>query len=255
MKGLWLAVAAIAASLPRDARAVDPFEIQVYDGTANAPGVPSLELHTNGVVSGVRTAPAPELPQHHQVHLTFEPAVGVTRFWELGGYIQTAFRADGTYDFAGWKLRSKFVTPPGWSARARLGVNVELSDLPRRYDAAGWGMEVRPIAAWMPWRLRFAVNPIVGLSFSGERPTFEPAVQALYEIPGLLSFGLETYSDLGPFWGFAPVREQAHYIYEVVNLLAVRSLELNLGVGEGLTAASNPLVIKMILGYAYERRR
>ena len=37
---------------PARARAVDPFEIQVYDGTADAPGVPGLELHLNTVASG-----------------------------------------------------------------------------------------------------------------------------------------------------------------------------------------------------------
>jgi hypothetical protein len=48
---------------PRQALAIDPFEIQVYDGTANAPGVPGLELHVNNVFSGAQTtAPGPELP-------------------------------------------------------------------------------------------------------------------------------------------------------------------------------------------------
>ncbi len=37
-------VAALAVPAPA-ARAVDPFEIQVYDGSLNAPGVASIELH------------------------------------------------------------------------------------------------------------------------------------------------------------------------------------------------------------------
>jgi hypothetical protein len=35
---MW--IAALVALLPRPARAVDPFEIEVYDGTANQPGMP-----------------------------------------------------------------------------------------------------------------------------------------------------------------------------------------------------------------------
>src|SRR5260221_7706185 len=77
----------------REARATDPFEIQVYDGTANKPGVFGLELHANAVVRGLRDPSlnaAPEAPQDRQVHFTFEPSIGVTPWWELGGYFQTA---------------------------------------------------------------------------------------------------------------------------------------------------------------------
>src|ERR1700685_4199886 len=98
----------------RTAAGVDPFEIQVYDGNANSPGDPGLELHVNRVFSGLTTAPTPELPQNGQTHFTLEPSLGITHFWELGGYFETTLRADGTFDYAGVKLRSKFVTPPGW---------------------------------------------------------------------------------------------------------------------------------------------
>jgi len=63
---------------PSAARAVDPFEIQVYDGTANSPGVPGIELHVNRVFDGIRTAEPPELPLHHQSHFTLEPSLGVS---------------------------------------------------------------------------------------------------------------------------------------------------------------------------------
>ena len=52
------------------AHATDPFEIQVYDGTANAPGVPGLELHVNTVPIGLKTAPSPEYPENAQTHFT-----------------------------------------------------------------------------------------------------------------------------------------------------------------------------------------
>jgi hypothetical protein len=63
--------------------------------------------------------------------------------------------------------------------------------------------------------------------------------------------GLEYYGDLGGLFDPAPLRAQQHYVYEVANLLAVRGLELNAGVGEGLTAASNALTVKIILGRAF----
>jgi hypothetical protein len=246
------------ASTTADAFALDPFEIQVYDGTANAPGVPGLELHVNYVASGVKTAVPPELPQDRQAHLTLEPSIGVLPWWELGGYFETALRADGTFDYAGVKLRSKFVTPPGWDAHWRLGVNVEVSLLPERYDRDRWGTELRPIAAWENERWHFAINPIVDTSLAGPDgsagPRFEPAAMAVYKLPmAALSAGLEYYADLGPFGGISPLREQEHYVFEVVNVLSVPRLELNAGIGEGLTPGSNALVAKVIVGYAWDR--
>ena len=97
---------------PSAARAVDPFEIQVYDGTVGDPGQPGVELHANTVIDGVRTSEPPELPAHHQSHFTLEPAVAITRWWELGLYLQSAVLPDGGFTYAGTKLRTKFVAPP-----------------------------------------------------------------------------------------------------------------------------------------------
>jgi hypothetical protein len=254
--GARAAIGGVVAALalpPRVALAVDAFEIQVYDGTANPAGAAGLELHVNDVARGLTVAPAPELAPNHQAHFTLEPSYGLTPSWEVGGYLQTALRPDGGFDLAGAKARSKLVTPPWWSARARLGLHVELSFVPRRYEAEGWGLELRPIAAWDVGRYRLAANPIVGVSLTGGGATFEPAALAVYELPGLLSVGLEYYAGLGDLLGFSRLRDQEHYLYEVANLLCVRNVELNVGVGEGLTPASNPIVVKLILGYVLDR--
>jgi hypothetical protein len=239
-----------------EARALDAFEIQVYDGTADPPGVPGIELHVNTVVSGQREAPPPELPLDHQTHLTAEPSFGVTRWWEVGAYLQTTIRSDGGYDYAGVKLRSKLVRPNAAATdRARLGVNLELSKLPPSYDRDRWGAEVRPIVAYTTpgGRFAFAFNPILDFSLAGNdasaSPSFEPALSALVVAEGLLSGGVEYYGDLGSIDHLQALRAQQHYLFEVINVLRWRRVELNAGVGEGLTAASNPFVAKLILGF------
>ena len=83
---------------------------------------------------------------------------------------------------------------------------------------------------------------------------FEPATQLLFVFPGVASVGLEHYADFGDFSRSA-LREQQQYLFEVVNVLAIRDFELNAGVGEGLTSASNAFVAKAILGYTFQRRR
>ena len=252
-----LAVTPVIVLMTRSARAVNPFEIEVYDGTANSPGSPGLELHVNRVFSGLTTAPPPELPQNGQTHFTLEPSLGVTRFWELGGYFETTLRADGTFDYAGVKLRSKFVTPGDWHPHLRLGVNLEVSLLPTAYDRDQWGMEIRPIVAWENERWLFVVNPIVDISLAGPDygagPTFQPAAMAKVKIAETVAVGLEYYADLGPIAGILPLSQEEHYLFEAADLLSVKGFELNVGVGEGLTAASNAFVGKMIVGYTWER--
>jgi hypothetical protein len=147
------------------AEGLDAFEIQVYDGTADAPGKPGLELHANAVVSGQSQAEPPELPTDHQTHLTLEPSLGITRWWELGMYVQTTVLLDGTFAYSGIKLRSKFVRPSWPSDRLRWGVNLEISDLPPSYAPNRWGAEVRPILAYTTPAGRFAFaasKPITG---------------------------------------------------------------------------------------------
>jgi hypothetical protein len=242
-----------------EARAVDPFEIQVYDATANPPGVPGLELHVNTVPIGLAASPSPpEYPEDHQSHFTLEPSLGVFPWWELGAYFETALRGDQAFDYAGVKLRSKFVTPPGWNSHWRLGLNVEFSLLPEGYDRSRWGNELRPIVAWESERFEFALNPIVDTSLADPDwragPSFEPCLMAVYKVQNAVSFGIEYYANLGPFSsGFLSTREEEHYLFEVFNLLSVQRFELNAGVGEGLTTGSNGLILKAILGYVWEK--
>jgi hypothetical protein len=214
---------------------IDPFEWQVYDGTANAALRPGLETHVNWSTA-------------QELHVTFEPSFGVTSWWELGGYLQTALTSDGRYQYAGVKLRTKFVAPPREGRHVRLGLNIELAALPQRFDPKGFGAELRPIVAYENARWLLALNPIV--DFSPDVVTLEPAAMAVFKIAEVVGVGLEYYGGWGSIAKFAPWSQQQEYLFEVANLLAVKNLELNVGVGEGLTAASNRVVLKMIVGYA-----
>ncbi|HXN33709.1 MAG TPA: hypothetical protein VN894_17690 [Polyangiaceae bacterium] len=248
--------ALFASSLAGIVRGGDPFEIQVYDGTANPAGVPGIELHVNDWATGHRESTAPEAPLHGQLHWTLEPSLGVTPYWELGAYLQMAVRTDaGVVDWAGVKLRSKLVMPPDWNPHWRLGVNLELSYLPETYDRSRWGSEVRPIVAWQNDLWLFVVNPILGQSLANpgasDGPSLEPAAKVWRSL-GPIALGLEYYGTIGPALAPWPLRDQEHYIFEVIDLLHVESFELNMGIGEGLTAASAGIVVKAIIGYELE---
>lgn len=241
----------------RPARALDPFELQVYDGTANPQHVFGIELHLNRVATGHATADAPELPLRGQTHATLEPSFGLFPWWEIGGYFQTALRADGHVDYAGVKLRSKFVTPPSFHPHLRFGVNLEISILPQAYDRDRWGGEVRPIAAWEGGGWLFAVNPIIGIPLAGPGfaagPSFEPAAKVAHRLAGVFAVGFEYYGSIGAIASPEPRQRQRHMLFGALDIGAFRKVEINLGLGGGLTSASAGLVGKVILGYTFEK--
>jgi hypothetical protein len=251
-----LAALVILGLLERPARATDPFEIQVYDGKANEPWQPGLELHLNHVASGLHAAEAPEIATHGQTHFTLEPSLGITPWWELGAYLQTAIVPGAGFEYAGAKLRSKFVTPPKWHEHLRLGANFEISLVPTRFDKDLVGTEIRPIVAWENERFLLAANFNVSTPLAGDGfrrgPEFEPNAMALVKLADALGLGFEYYTGIGPIASPLPLRQQEHYLYEAAHLLAIESFELSIGVGEGLTPASNPVVVKAIVGYEFD---
>jgi hypothetical protein len=228
------------------ASAQDAFEIQVYDVSTAPALTPGVELHVNGVLQGSeQRSPAGELPTNHVVHATLEPHLGLTDWLEAGAYLQSALRPDGTYDYAGTKLRMKarLLEPAfGW---LYLALNGELSWIPPEYEAARRGGELRPILEAHSGRLGLWLNPIVSFELTGGfHPEFEPCAKAAWSLSEAVSLGVEYYSVLGRIEGFSPVSEQVHRAFGVIDL-ATRWLGLNLGVGGG--SGPDSFIVKAIL--------
>ena len=253
---LSILLAILLAVAPRVARAQDPFEIQVYDSETAPPLEAGLEIHANyfGPQTG---AMSPALaPLTSQVfHLTFEPHLGLTDWAEVGGYLQTIVRSDGSYDFAGAKLRFKargsqdssaFAARPTWPP-SRRGT--------RAYSESPFGAELRPIVdAWFG-RAYLSVNPILDFDLEGSlagRPQLEPAAKAeVMVLEERLGLGVEYYAAIGPIDEPLEVSQQVHRLFGVLDLGHVPAgrlqLDFNLGVGHDL-AAGGQWIFKSIIG-------
>lgn len=77
------------------------------------------------------------------------------------------------------------------------------------------------------------------------------AAAVRYTFFGTLDGGLEYYAMLGPLSGFDPVTKQRHTIFETMDLVRWPAWRLRAGLGEGLTAGSNPLTVTTILGHFF----
>jgi hypothetical protein len=112
------------------------------------------------------------------------------------------------------------------------------------------------MAAFENDHVLLVINPIVDVALAGPDfaagPTFQPAVKAAFKWPNRVAIGFEYYANLGPFAGLLPLAQQEHYIYQVVDVLSIKNIELNLGFGTGLTDGSNRFVAKIIVGYTWE---
>ncbi len=249
-----LAILAVVCGFVRAAAAQDAFEIQVYDSETAPPGDTGLEVHLNYVASGVAmTSPDGELPSDRVAHLTLEPHVGLASWCEGGAYFQTALRPDGSFDYAGVKLRLKTRIPRRFGhGTVGLALNGELSAVPRIYEPTGLGGELRPIVDVTWKRLYASVNPILGFDFFGAEaghPQLEPAATVLVLIDRGWAMGVEYYGVLGPIDRPLPAAEQVHRLFAVATVTH-KWFGLHVGGGYGF-AAGDKWIAKAILSFDF----
>jgi hypothetical protein len=195
------------------ARAQDDFEIQVYDAETAARGRSGFELHLNAGSDNFS-------------HFTLEPHVGLLEWLEAGAYFQTQLRPDGTFEYAGVKLRLKMRVP----RRLRgfgMALNGEWSAEP-----SGMGGELRPIVDFEWKRLYVSVNPIVSF---GSSVDFEPAAKVTVKIIPALALGAEWY-------GTATAG-----VERIFGVLDAGWGRLGLNVGAGYSFGDNQWIVKAIV--------
>jgi hypothetical protein len=249
---LPMALVSLTASV---ARAVDPFEIQVYEGDINEAGGVGLEVHENFVPAGAAPDDAPGPSSEGLLRTTLEPSLGLLEWWELGVYLQFALEPGGPQGhFGGFKLRSKWIVPRRLSGDFIVGLNIEIGRGTAVFASDDWGTEFRPILVWGPGPWMFAVNPIFGWSLSGpERspePDLEPALKVRYDTSLGFAVGLEYYAGIGQLSKQSGVSQQEHLLFAVADLVDA-AVDLNVGLGRGLTPAANDWTLKAIFGVGF----
>lgn len=252
----WLLPAAVVLA-GLTARAQDPFEIQVYSSETAAPLQVGAEMHLNHFLVGALTAPAGERPTDHVTHLTIEPHLGIADWCEAGAYFMSAFRADGTFDFTGLKVRFKVRWPKKLFGMLGLSLNQELSMTRTDYEPGQFGWELRPIIDFQ-WRwLYLATNPIVDVSLGGAQAgqaEFEPSLKASARVVPFLAVGAEYLASLGPIGKTTLPGDQAHRLFGALDFewrYGRQEYELNLGVGYGFTGPEK-WIVKLIFAVDLE---
>jgi hypothetical protein len=244
-----LAGAALLAVLGQPAKATD--EIQVYNAGIAAVGQFTIQQHLNYTPVGIKDPPFPGgLVSNGAINGTPEFAYGVTDWWEVGLYLPFAIQ-DQQFLSNAFKLRTLFVSPHADQRDFFYGINFEFSNTTPKFAQTRFALEIRPIIGIRNADYEFIVNPILDASFGklGELD-FAPAARLARKLDRDLFVGLEYYADMGPIGNFPKLADQQHTLFAVTDF-KLGVMDVNFGVGYGLTPGSDRLVIKTILGYAF----
>jgi hypothetical protein len=224
-------------------------EIQVYDGGLADKGKFNLTWHNNFTPDGLKD---PAFPGAVVADKSFngvtEWAYGVTSWFEAGLYLPLYSHdknLGGTID--GFKLRALFAVPRADDRKFFYGVNFEFSVNSEHWEESRITSEVRPIVGWhlKPWDI--IINPILDTAYDGlKNLDFAPATRIAYNISDKWAIAAEEYADYGPLHQFAGASDQVHQIYGVVNH-TTKFMEIEAGIGVGVTSSSDKLTIKLLL--------
>jgi hypothetical protein len=250
--GFSLPAVVLAALLaqPDPARAVD--EIQLYNAEIAEVGQFTVQQHLNYAFVG-RKEPdfSGGFAPNHALNGTPEFAWGITEWFELGLYVPWAVDNEGRFLSNAFKLRTLFVTPNADKKSFFYGLNFEYDYTTAPFSQTLFAMEMRPIIGWRNPQWEFIVNPIVDLGFGKYGDIdFVPAARLARKITDDLQLGVEYYTDLGRPGSFLPFEQQGHQVFAVADF-KVGVIDVDFGIGYGLTEGSDRWVAKTILSYAF----
>ena len=225
-------------------------EIQVYDGSIAAPGKFTLTIHNNFTPDGLKKPAFPGgLISDKSLNGVTEWAYGVTKWFEAGLYLPLySVSKDRGATINGGKIRLLFTAPNADDRTFFYGANFEFSFNSSHWDPRPFTSEIRPIIGVHLNPMDIIINPILDNSFLGgfSNLEFVPAVRVAYNASSKWAIAVEEYSDIGPLREFRPVSEQSHQLYGVLDHKG-KSLEIEAGIGFGLTPESDKVNLKLLL--------
>jgi hypothetical protein len=235
--------------------AIDFYEIQIYPTETTPPGILSMELHSNSVISATGAEAHAQLVPY-QIHETLEGTYGLTPHIEVGQYFATAKLSNGNYEYAGSRTKCHFGISATDFWPLKFGGNIELDYMRRAAEEQPLTLELRPIVEGSLSGFLLIANLPFQKPFRGPGThrgfTFAPSGQISYKLLPWLAPAIEYYGDMGPIAYLPKIQEQQHFLVPTINLFIVPQMEVNAGVGFGLTRASNGVFLKAILGWDFE---
>jgi hypothetical protein len=246
----WIGFAALAVwLLLPPALSAQTDEIQVYNASLAPVGKFNLTWHQNYTPIGQKTPAFPGglVPNHAYIGVP-EWAYGTTRWLELGLYLPLySVTTNQGATLNGFKLRTLFAVPKADERTFFYGANFEFSYNAKQWDQKRFTSEIRPIVGWHLNGTDIIFNPIMDNSYIGlKNLDFAPASRLAHKFSQEWTFAIEAYGDFGAIHSLNSFRDQSHQFYFVTDH-TVKGVDVEAGIGVGVTASSDRLTLKLIL--------
>ena len=188
---------------------------------------------------------------------TVEVEYGVTDRWTLAYYAD--FEQPSGEDFKYVQSRAVFLRYRLFEPGKRFfdpAIYLEYY-LPDHDYRKNEHLEARIILEKNMGPIQVRLNPILDKNLSGagdveEGVEFEYAMGVYLKGLGKVKPGLEFYGEMGQIGNFKSSDNQKHFIFPTLKMGLTKHLEVETGVGFGLTHDSDDLVVKGIFSYSYD---
>lgn len=218
---------------------------KVDDDDLPAPGEHKLELQLD---KASRTGPAAESTAR-PLNFVGEYAYGMRENWQIAFKVPLAFersRSRGN----GILAELRYVAPHDDDKGGYWGVNVGMNyqtpiDEPHTLEA-----ELVPVLGYRVDRWHAMAN--LGMSLPLRRGLrkvqFAPAAKLAYQVRERHAAGVEYFLEAGPMANWRPRQERSEYLFLAWDG-ALKKADFNVGIGRGLTDASDRWVLKLIYAF------
>ena len=217
MRIVSLACALVATLLPLAAQ--DAFEIQVYEYETVPKGMWNLETHANYTGRGTKEYEGRVAPTDRQFHLTYELTRGITKDFEMAGYLVLSARpgSGDAMEYAGARIRPRYSIPKSAGLPVDVSISLEVGFPKPAYEANSVTLELRPILEKVFGRWQLDFNPTFARALRGPGKSdgweWEPAERVAYKANPKLDVSMEYYGATGPIHDPFRLREQGHVFY------------------------------------------
>lgn len=220
-----------------------PNDIRVLTDDISAPGTKNIEFQASFA--------SPSRNSLLSYGLVFqglaEFAYGFAEHWEISAQVPVT-RLNGAWFASGINAELQYVAPHDdddgfyWGARGELGYASTVG------EKRTWQVEIRPILGYRFSDWHFVLNPAVTAALSGDdrKAKFEPSAKVSYQLNKRNSVGTEYFIEAGQLSNILPRSQRRELAFLVVDFKIGKS-EVSLGVGRGMTNASDRLVVKFVI--------
>ncbi|MDB5373047.1 MAG: hypothetical protein JWP04_1689 [Belnapia sp.] len=222
-------------------------EFQIFDGRIGEPGNFSMNLHLNAGRRGPLGGPEEGGAPRNGLLLTPEISYATAPWHEVAVFLPIAREFSGDTYGGGFKVRNTFISPGAADRPFAYGLDIELRHQSARFSEADWAVTLRPIIDLRRGLWQLILNPAVELPLGRGGPIFAPAVRGVRQVAETIWLGLEHYMDFGRIDRPEAPHGQAHQLFVTTDFKLSNRFALHVGLGHGLTHASDRWAGKMIL--------